>query len=81
MLGLGSSGGDVYHGGSSVVNSRCHGLGVVIGYGQAAKELSRGRYVHQSMDHWPLAAHDNDVGALAAVLRGAGATSSVGSSA
>ena len=50
-------------------------------YGQAAKKLSRGCYVHRGRDHLHLAAHNSDVGALSAVLRGSGAAGSVGASA
>ena len=47
-------------------------------YDQATKKLSRGCYVHHRRVYLPLAAHDIDVGALAAVFRGAGGASSVG---
>ena len=60
--------------------SRLNGLCAVIGYGQVAKKHSRGCCVHLRRDHLPLAAHDSDIGTLAAVLRGAGAASSVGAS-
>ena len=77
-LALAACGGGVYRGSSSVDSIRWHELGAVIGYGQVAKKLGRGCYVHQRRDHSSLAANDSYAGALAAVLRGAGAANSVG---
>ena len=79
-LALAACGGGVYRGSSSVDSIRWHELGAVIGYGQVAKKLGRGCYVHQRRDHSSLAANDSYAGALAAVLRGAGAASSLGAS-